>query len=383
LRVRDLQIEQAGDRATLNALVTTESRHVDDFQLDLEWRGMDPAHELRVGDTLLAFLLVPAMACNETLDLGSLSVSQRLLRSVPRIQDTYLGWSDGLSYVSVRAQAEPRRRERAGTGLFFSGGIDSWYSLLAADPPPTHLLFMVGFDIDESQPHRLEQASRTAREVADKFGATLITSRANLRAFTDPLVEWSLYHGGYLAGTALAVGADLTTCLISSSNSRATVRPYGSHPELDSLWSTESLTVDHAGFEEGRLDKIKRVSQEPVALRTLRVCWQPVDEYNCGRCPKCALAMTALHLMGKLEDSTTFPATIDLEALAAIRQGGSAERWAVLKQLIALAEEQGEEDIAKALNKARRSAYLDPRKYIDAAEKRLHVGARRRARLRR
>jgi hypothetical protein len=383
LRVRDVQVESSGDRATLNAIVSTESGPTGDFQLEIRWRGFDPAHELRVGDALLAFLLVPAMACAEPLDLGSLSVSEKLLQSTHRLQDTYCDWSQGLSSISVQAVPEPRRREGTGTGLFFSGGIDSWYSLLTAEPQPTHLLFMVGFDMDESQPNRLEQAARTAREVADKFGAKLVTSRANLRAFTDPLVEWGLYHGGYLGGTALGIGADLTSCLISSSNSRATVRPYGSHPELDALWSTESLMVAHAGFEEGRLAKIRRVSQEPLALRTLRVCWQPVDEYNCGRCPKCALAMTALYLMGKLEDATTFPARIDLEALAAIRQGGSAERWAVLRQLIDLAEEQGETDIARALNKARRSAYLHPRKYIDAAEKRLHVGARRRARLRR
>jgi hypothetical protein len=314
------------------------------------------------------------MACNETLELGHISVSRQLLRSAERIQGMFRDWSDGLARVTVEAEPEAHPSKGSGKALFFSGGVDSWYSLLTSmdgGSPPSHLMFLVGFDMDESQRRRVRLAREVAEETASEFGLKLVVSRSNLRRLTDPLVQWSLYHGGYLAGVALALGEDLSRCLISASNSPDSIRPWGSHPDLDRLWSTESLEIAQMGFEETRFEKIKRVSESELALRTLRVCWQPVDEYNCGKCPKCSLTMAALHLLGKLDKAATFPDRIDMDALGAVDAGRRGERRTAINAMIPVAVEQGELPIARALRKARRSRYLRPGNYVGAAARML------------
>jgi hypothetical protein len=182
---------------------------------------------------------------------------------------------------------------------------------------------------------------------------------------------------------ALALGEDLSSCLISASNSPDSIRPWGSHPVLDTLWSTEGLEIAQVGFEENRFEKIRRVSKSELALRSLRVCWQPVDEYNCGRCPKCSLTMAALYLLGKLDKARTFPDRMDMDALAAVDAGGRGERRTAINTMIPVAVEQGELAIARALRKARRSRYLRPGNYLSAAARRLRGERRRRATIRR
>jgi hypothetical protein len=384
LQVREVRIERDGGRATLRADVRSDARADADFPLEIEWSGLDEETDLRAGDALLAFLLVPAMASGEVLDLARLSVSRKLLETSDRIQEIYREWSEGLSRVVVKAGSEVREPDGEGSALFFSAGVDSWFSLLTASEAgsrPTHLLFLVGFDMEARHRQRVAQAMQAAREAARRYGAALVVCRSNVRELSDRLAQWSLYHGGYLAGVALALGGVLESCYISASNSPDSIRHWGSHPELDALWSTESLRFAQAGFETNRFEKIARIAADDLALRTLRVCWQPVDEYNCGRCPKCALTMTALHLIGKLEDASTFPERIDLDALAAVDAGRRGERRTSIGAMIPAALERGEHDLARALRRARRSRYLRPRNYLAAAGRRLSGEHGRRARL--
>jgi hypothetical protein len=50
-----------------------------------------------------------------------------------------------------------------------------------------------------------------------------------------------------------------------------------------------------------RLEKIRRISTEPLVQRNLRVCWQNVaGSLNCGRCEKCVRTMLSLDICGTL-----------------------------------------------------------------------------------
>jgi hypothetical protein len=90
--------------------------------------------------------------------------------------------------------------------------------------------------------------------------------------------------------------------------------PCGSHPALDPLWSTEQLSVIYDGGDTGRRAKIDFISDDPLALETLRICYQdPPTVYNCGRCWKCLSTMIGLELSGALERCTRLPRKVDPE----------------------------------------------------------------------
>ena len=85
-----------------------------------------------------------------------------------------------------------------------------------------------------------------------------------------------------------ALGEGFTEVNIASTYDWDHLFPWGSHPELDPLWSNGKVLLAHDGCEATRLDKTRLVSEHPIALETLRVCYENPDSlYNCGRCRKC------------------------------------------------------------------------------------------------
>ena len=86
---------------------------------------------------------------------------------------------------------------------------------------------------------------------------------------------------------------------------------------LDPLWSSESLRVVHDGGAVTRIDKVRHLADNPVALDTLRVCAVPDRAtYNCCRCEKCLRTMVALEIAGVLSRSRAFPEPLNLLRVA-------------------------------------------------------------------
>ena len=283
-------------------------------------------------EPFLACALLPAMALGEDVYVDG-PVSPRLLASLPTIQAIYHRWDTSCQVVRVHAGSTEIAPSGAGRALFFSGGVDSWYSLLkhhhgeetGADGL-THLILVFGFDVRLHNPGLFEKIAAGVRAVAEAAGLQLTVVETNVRRFSDGLVPWSLYHGGPMAAVGLALSRVVGQCLIASSYAYAQLHPWGSHPLLDPLWSTEAVEFTHDGCEAVRSDKVKAIARSGLALSTLRVCWaNEQGEYNCGRCEKCLRTMLALHVAGVLERCTTFRRPLTPGALRRMTLGESSE----------------------------------------------------------
>jgi hypothetical protein len=270
-------------------------------------------------------------------------VSSRLLRSLPTIMDIYQAWKPELARVDVVATdvAEPRSAGMS-CGLFFSGGVDSFYSLLkndasgSGDEPISHLVLVLGFDIRLHNRTLFEQIATRAAEVARGAGKQLVIVETNVRSLSDGIASWDLYHGGPMAGVGLALGGLWHRVLVASSYAYQELHPWGSHPLLDPLWSTESVAIVHDGCEATRLEKVRRISTSDLALASLRVCWENEDtQYNCGRCEKCLRTMIALHVAGVLHRCSTFARPLTPEAVRRITTIGSEYGAIFLRELLA------------------------------------------------
>src|SRR5262249_43699221 len=173
---------------------------------------------------------------------------------------------------------------------------------------PTHLLFMRGLEqrLDESA--GADSTLRVVDEVARATGVGVLWGETNLRMLFGLNYEL-YYHAAALVGSALALSRGVKCLLVPSTYSYGQLIPWGSHPILDELWSTETMQVIHHGAEARRVDKIACLAQRyPLALRRLRVCLKNhAGPGNCGNCQKCARTMMALEIVGVLGSVPTFP----------------------------------------------------------------------------
>jgi hypothetical protein len=343
MRVLDVQIVVLPDACELRARVESDSHPDDDgwvepFTLWYRFPSWCRAFlSVDRGDPFLAALLVPAMRLGGPLSLPA-PISPRLRGALPEIQAIYAAFDPRTQIIEVEvsgrntplAECEGVRR----IGLFFSMGVDSFYSLLKnlRDHPSdertiTHLISVHGFDVahDGWNPVFPPQLLEKFTYVAEQTHTTLVPVVTNVREVGARLAPWTMMHGGAIASVALALGSAFQQVTIAASATYATLVPWGTHPLLDPLWSTETLTVVHDGCEMDTIDKTRYVARSPLVMETLRVCPGYGPGYNCGRCMKCLRTMIDLLQDGSLARCQTLPREIDAEALrAALRMPAGA-----------------------------------------------------------
>ena len=193
--------------------------------------------------------------------------------------------------------------------LMFSGGVDSFYSLLRGSVLPSALVMVEGFDIPLTQPARTAAAWNSLAIVASHLGLQPVKVTTNLREHTlFRTLDWEVSHGGALAAVGHLLAEHFSHLLISSSNSyRDATKPWGSHFRIDPLWSSDSMAILHVGATHRRSDKLIAIADEPLVQHNLRVCWEGnSSRMNCGTCEKCLRTQLVLYAAGKLDRFTTF-----------------------------------------------------------------------------
>lgn len=339
---------------------------------DLSWAPKEVAGSLRVGDRAHPFYfrsshemgrgadaflpvgLLPAMKVGIPLRLPG-EVSPRLLGSCSLIQDLLHVWEE--DFHRTRVEAEPRSEPGApgsGVACFFSGGVDSFYSVLRHLDEVTHLVLVHGFDIAVERSPLRDAASRMASEVAQALGKTLVEVETNVRTFTDRYANWLLFHGPVLATVALFHQRSFRKVIIPATHTYAHLYPMGTHPLLDPLWSTEVTEFVHDGAESNRVEKVGFIATSNVAMKWLRVCaWNPNSEYNCGRCEKCLRTMINLRLNDALDRCRTLPSELDRRRVSTMLVGDHpSEKAHVQENLSAIRRQGGDPGLERALERA-------------------------------
>jgi hypothetical protein len=260
------------------------------------------------------------------------SISPLMLESVPTIQNIFTAFTNSKwKRVNVTANPSPASGQpNQNVGLFFSGGVDSLYSLIKNQDSITHLVLVHGFDIRLDQTELFSLTEGAARRVAKHFDKELIIVRTNLRDFSNPYADWGMYHGAALAMAGLALAPLLGKCIIAATYCYPELQRRGSHPLLDPLWSSETMRFVHDGLEASRTQKLAMLAGNEVAMSVLRVCWSTEEEYNCGHCEKCLRTMTALLALGKLDACPTLPHRVEPSLIRRVVLNGDpivAELW--------------------------------------------------------
>ncbi len=274
------------------------------------------------GNPWLSSLLFLAGTVGERLRIEA-PVSPRLLAAVPQVLRLCSAWWP-LAEVDVEADAAPADVAPPGaeTLCCFTRGVDSWYAALrrspaAAVPRLTGLLYVPDFD-RQYAPARRREAVRRTTEAADRLHLPLlVVLEHDIRELLDPIMPWDFTHGGVLAGVGLALGTAVATLVVPGTHDRAHLPPYGTHPDLDPLWSSERTTIVYDAPDVTRTAKVHAVSASALALPRLKVCWEADVDDNCGRCRKCVRTMLQLAFAGRL-DGAPFAAPLTMAAFLAL-----------------------------------------------------------------
>jgi len=316
------------------------------------WFTVRNADAAPSGNAALAIGLVPAMSAARSLVLAD-SLSPRLFASQAAIQKLFQDWDNRFNAVRITAPfGEPHQASTGGTGLFFTGGVDSFFSLLRHREEITHLIFVRGFDIKRDEQEVDGSVLPAIRAVAAQMNKTLVEVSTNIREFSDPIVEWALdYHGTALAAVALLLAPTLNKVYVAASHAEGDTFRWGSHLFLDPLYSTETLSLIHDGANATRVEKVAAIADDRVVQQTLRVC-NKAGAYNCGRCEKCLRTMINLRVAGALEKIATFDRRLRLNEVRLIHVRDENKASYVSENLTALRAKGVDDDLASALNDA-------------------------------
>jgi len=245
------------------------------------------------------------------------SMSRRLLDSIPTITHMFQTWSPHLRRITVSG-AEPVERQPAQggrVGVFFSLGVDSFFTLMRRREEITDLIHIVGYF---ERLGRVGPASWDVQpllqSVADALGKRLIIVHTDLRRLYDrPGIHWNNHgYGPTMAAVGHVLYPEFKRVYIASGHDWTMLLPSASHPLLDPLWSSEGLEVVHDGLEFSRLDKLQLLANEDLVTQALRVCSRrPPSQRNCGQCEKCIRTMIGLLMAGSTAPSAAFDTPLD------------------------------------------------------------------------
>ncbi|MDA4848004.1 hypothetical protein [Hoeflea poritis] len=306
------------------------------------------------GDALLCLGLPPAMELGLDLHIDA-EVDAGLIGQSADIQRLLCEWYAGYKPVSVKAGTT--RREYLpdrGAGLYFSGGVDSCFSLAAAHNDLAGLVTVIGADVDPDDRDRVERLKSITGDVAVHYALKTVFVTTDIRQTSDPLIGWVEYHGAVLAAIRHMLAGEFENQLIASSADESSWnRRWGSHPALDSLWATAGARIEHHGLVD-RLAKIERLAREPALMRHLRVCNLAFD--NCGKCDKCLFMLAAFELLDMGGSAPTFAG--DLPASPSLRVTGEGSLSDLVKMREYALEKGGHDDIVAAIDKGLRNYRL-------------------------
>jgi len=381
MRIENLNSEKKGDRARVSATVSWE---------DCNRSPQEVFFETEEG-------YAEALCCNPNAFLVAAAVAgmhqgERRIRIdeeiCPQLKDglhTALGWlrhwynwyKPGPAVIAIEAKTQrfspyqgiPRR-----AATFFSGGIDAlasvrWNRLkYPTEHPRSFRDGILVYGLEIYHPEAFEYVRESIQVLAGDAGLTLIPVYTNVRYLDDDWTFWeNEFEGAVFASIAHALVKRLSTVSIASSYDISCSHPHGSHPLLDTNYSSSDLQIRHELITLTRFERTELVAGWDKALHLMRVC-NHIEEYqrhvlNCGKCEKCVRTMLALLALGVLHRSHAFPVNDVDEKLIASMDKLNDISYPFYPELLTKMAEINRHDLVLALER-KLASYNRPKRML-------------------
>ena len=287
-----------------------------DDEFDLFFRSNGP--QLVASPEALIVLALP-VAMGHGVDIKAPGrVAPQFLDHLDEWQRAFSAWlPDSLRRVSVSARTRRPRAPAEGSAAFFTGGADSFYTVLKHQATLDRLVYVWGFDVPLHLSGLRRDVAQGIRAAATDLDVPLVEVETNLREWSDrnQSVWGMVYSAVALAAIAHAMSPTIGTFQMASLYSYRDLFAWGSTPLTDRYLGSDRTAIIHDGCEADRVERIATLAESPTAMRHLRVCWENRGgRYNCGVCGKCVRTMIALRICKALDRCETMP-DLDLAAV--------------------------------------------------------------------
>ena len=270
--------------------------------LYLRYKGIDglPC----ANDCVALFLLIQAMSEGKDLCLPeSNKISEVLFSNMNKFQEIFSCWYPFLKKITIHAKTQKDVPSMKGNLSLFSGGADSFYTLLEKQTEISHLFLCFGLDIQLHETEKADQVTQSLSNISKQYNKPLVSVNTNVRE-VFPSINTKLQHGALLAAMVLALGKE--KLFIPASHNIDELHPSGSHALTDLFFSNSTTLVEHQGAVT-RSKKLQRISEDVEALQNLRVC-NASEEFNCGECEKCIRTQYTLKVLER--ESSAIPSLV-------------------------------------------------------------------------
>jgi hypothetical protein len=308
------------------------------------------AYDVDVSDVTPSLLTVPVVGNLVTIawatgaDLHVEALDAAFLRTLDVIRGVFAEWYPHLPFTTTIHVDEVVENVlgHAGTGLLYSGGIDSTCSLLkhrakrpilimmsGADPP-----WLVHQDWQLTEAEFWEQLQAMYRRFAAQEGVDIHFVATNMRDFLDEAQlnrDFGVYlRSGYWWGNIHHTSALLSLCapltvrrnigtLLNASDAGAIVKEADANrPRICNAMAWADVKVVHDGYPLIKVEKIHQYMvpyvQATGRYPPIHVCWSQFDAPNCTTCHKCLRTILVLLLENIDPKRCGFPIDVDIVA---------------------------------------------------------------------
>ncbi len=240
------------------------------------------------------------------------------------------------------------------SAVFFSGGVDSNFTLISHLDEKPALMTIIGADVALTDKRGIESLTDLAANAGKQYELDTIKISSSFRNCLNyrklnakTAISKNGYWGGFQHGMAIcgqsfpyAFTRQINTVYIASSRwaKDKDYHAWGSAPAIDDNLRFASGRVVHDGYDEyNRQDKVRNICE--YVSRTgekihLHVCWETSGGRNCCCCEKCFRTMLAILLEGGDPNKFGFHFTADTGLImekyfrhVCDLDGSVAQRW--------------------------------------------------------
>ncbi len=294
--IGDIRVEKDGSTHRVISIFDGEPAWIESDDVELQ-----PSIE-----EFASLWLMPCILSNRDLRLKK-PVCRTWYENAHRFIEFYRNYW-GTAKIKILAETyESSTARQQAEAVCFSGGVDSFYTLMKGGSPK-YLLRAEGIDPVASRAEDFRLARERLAKIATAVGAVPVNIRYNLFEHPSFKIHNDIdTYTGIFACMGHLLSSEIGSIFISSSNHKDDIAPHACLTMTDPLYSSARLGVNHYPGDVSRRDKVAAIADWQLAYENLYVCLQRQgSNRNCSQCEKCVRTMLDLHCLGKLETFKAF-----------------------------------------------------------------------------
>lgn len=240
--------------------------------------------------------------------------------SIPTFKEGYMKMYPAIDFrgkLEVGQVVNYDVEDKEGAIVFFSGGVDSFDTLIRHQKEMPVLLSLWGADLTLQDECGWLNVKQRMSHTAQEFGILGLTAKSGFRDFLNYDIlgkkikeskdNWwhGFQHGiGIISHSAPVAYMLKKKNVYLASSYTEQERPFltcASAPSIDNKVKFFGCKIWHDGYEYTRQEKIAHILQYTVEHEYkvfLRVCWEKTDGLNCCQCEKCFRTLSAIYAEG-------------------------------------------------------------------------------------